>query len=381
MSTAGPTLPDFSRTTRLVARALRVDPVELPSWLRCATEADLDAITRLRQSAIGDQIQWDDARYLRWRYRLGRAGEGRGDLWVLFKGDELLAMIGLEDMTLQVAGKQVAVHRVMDLLVDPRWQESGMGLWINQAITQRFANVIAVGSNTQSAGLVSRAYQALEGRRTHVRPVRFNGYVLRRIRFKPLACVVSAMLNFGVHVASLFTLGLGRQGIHVRHESHLPPDTEALIARAQHPDRIEVVRSLAHWSWRLQSPRGHFDIWVAREPVNHEMVGLMITRRDQFTPGRWCWTVMDLVLCESQRDHALRALLWRVIGEAERHGVEYLSCTLRRHDIEPELQRAGFMPHAGELRALSWMCADPVLRARGEAGADWSFCELHTDGD
>ena len=373
--------PDYGRTTRLVARALRMDPTRLEAALRPAAMADLDAVVRLRRTVIGEQIHWDDPAYLAWRYRLGREGHGRGELWVLCREGELLGIVGSEDFELRVGGASTLAKCLMDLLVDPAWQDIGLGLWLNQAMTQRFPNVMAVGCNPNSSGLVTRAFHPLAGRRTHVRPIRFDRYMVRRVRLKPLAWVMSGALNFTAHVGALVTLGPGRQGIRVHRESMPPEDAEQLFERAQHPDRIEIVRSRAHWQWRLNTPRGHFDVWVARHPKNHALLGMLITRRDTFARNRWCWTVMDLVLDESRRDETLRALLWRVIGEAERQEVEYLSFTLRRQDIEPELQRAGFVSHESEYKTLSWVCADPVLRSRGEAGADWSLCELHTDGD
>jgi hypothetical protein len=382
MTTAGPpALPDYGRITRLVARALKMDATELEAALRPAIMADLDALVRMRHEVIGEQISWDDTRYLAWRYHLGREGEGRGELWVLARGDELLAMVGSEDMTLRVGGASTNVRCLMDLLVHPTWQEAGLGLWLNQAMVQRHPNVLTVGCNPHSAGLVARAFHPLPGRRVHVRPVRFDGYMVRRIPFKPLAWLASGALNRAARLSALVALGAGRQGIRVQRHDMPPEDAEKLFAQAQHPDRIEVERSLAHWRWRLGTPRGRFDVWTARDPKDDGLLGLLITRHDEFAPGRRCWSVMDLVLSEARRDEAMRALLWRTLAEAERQHVEYLTFAVRRQDIEPELQRAGFVVHENPYKTMSWVCSEPVLRARGEAGADWSFCELHTDSD
>lgn len=381
MSAAQPAPPDYAKTTRLVARALKWQPAQLEAALRPATLADLDAVVALRRRVCGQHIRWDDAPYLSWRYRLGREDEGMGELWVLMRDGELLGMVGTEDMVVRVAGVSTVMHCLMDLLVEPAWQDIGMGLWLNQAMAQRHPNVLAVGCNENSSGLVNRAFQPLVGRRTHVRPIRFDRYMVRRIRFRPLAWLASGAMNRAAHLSALVALGPGRQGIRVQKEAQPPMDAEQLFERAQHPDRIEVVRSMAHWRWRLGTPRGHFDVWVARDPLDQALLGMLITRRDEFEPRRWCWTGMDLVLNEERRDEALRALLWRIVAEAERQGVEYLSLTIRRQDVEPELRRAGFVSHDSAFKTMSWVCTEPLVRARGEAGADWSFCDLHTDGD
>lgn len=381
MSAGTPALPDYGKTTRLVARALKLQPAQLEAALRPATLDDLDAVVSLRRRVCGQDIHWDDAPYLRWRYRLGRSGQGMGELWVLVRDGELLAMVGTEDMTVRVAGVSTPVHCLMDLLVNPAWQDIGMGLWLNQAMAQRHPNVLAVGCNENSSGLVNRAFRPLAGRRTHVRPIRFDHYMGRRVPIKPLAWLASGALNRAARINALLTLAPGRQGIRVQREAQTPHDAEQLFAAALHHDRIEVVRSLAHWRWRLGSPRGQFDVWVARDPADHALLGMLVTRRDEFEPGRRCWTGMEMVLSEARRDETLRALLWRVVAQAERQGAEYLSFTLRRQDIEPELRRAGFVAHSNPYKTMSWLCTEPVLRARGEAGADWSFCDLHTDGD
>lgn len=381
MSTTQPALPDYGKTTRLVARALKWQAAQLEEALRPATLDDLDAVVALRRRVCGEQIYWDDAPYLKWRYRLGRPDAGMGDLWVLMRDGQLLGMVGTEDMVVQVAGVSTDMRCLMDLLVDPAWQDIGMGLWLNQAMGQRYPNVLAVGCNENSSGLVNRAFHPLMGRRTHVRPIRFDRYMVRRIPFKPLAWLASGALNKAAHLNALVTLGPGRQGIRVTKEVQPPTDAEQLFVRSTHLDRIEVVRSMAHWRWRLGSPRGQFDVWAARDPADQTLLGMLVTRRDQFEPKRWSWTGMDLVLSEQRRDEALRALLWRVLGEAERQGIEYVSFTIRRQDIESELRRAGFVSHDSAYKTMSWTCAEPVLRARGEAGADWSFCDLHTDGD
>ena len=64
------------RLTRREAERFKLITDLEPVGIR--TLADLDAVVGLRKSVIGDQIQWDDARYLAWRYHLGREGEGSG---------------------------------------------------------------------------------------------------------------------------------------------------------------------------------------------------------------------------------------------------------------------------------------------------------------
>ena len=70
MSPAQPALPDYAKTTRLVARALKCQPAQLEAALRPATLADLDAVVALRRRVCGTQIQWDDALILHTHMRM-----------------------------------------------------------------------------------------------------------------------------------------------------------------------------------------------------------------------------------------------------------------------------------------------------------------------
>ncbi|MFM2400140.1 MAG: hypothetical protein RL341_2297, partial [Pseudomonadota bacterium] len=95
-----PTTPAFASTTKLVARALAISPAHLQAGLRTATGNDLDAILAFRHAYIGDQIVWDDAAYLRWRYHLGNANAGFGDLWLLELAGRIAGIVGTEKLQL-----------------------------------------------------------------------------------------------------------------------------------------------------------------------------------------------------------------------------------------------------------------------------------------
>ena len=93
--------PSLEQTTRLVARALGMAPQQLQANLRIATLPDLPAVLNLRSRILANKLDWDDSAYLTWRYRLGANSGGQGDLWVLERQGQLLAVVGTEDLQAQ----------------------------------------------------------------------------------------------------------------------------------------------------------------------------------------------------------------------------------------------------------------------------------------
>lgn len=374
----GAVIPLLDKTGRLVARALKTSPEALLSSLRPATLADLPQILSLRAQVFGTEITWDDEAYLSWRYGLGRAGQGAGECWVVVLAGELLGLMGTEDITLRWGGITLAGVRVMDTLIRPDLSDVGLGVWLSLVIKSRHALVLAVGANATSKGLVTRVFDVLPNRRILIHPIRFDHFMAKRTSSAAVAWVGARLASSALSVARAWTLGLGHKGIRVSRLPDLPQQLDRLLQAAVNPDLIEVVRSRAHWAWRLSTPRSQFDLWGAW--VKGDLVGLMITRRDAIEDDRLAWTVMDLVTDRRYQTAAAKALLWSVIGAARGQQVEYLIMPSYRRDVEGLLHKAGFVEQPNELKIMAWSCQNDALRAHGEAGADWSFNEIHSDG-
>lgn len=380
MSTAPtrPTLP-LDKTARLVARALRTTPDELAASFRPAALDDLPGILALRAQTVGEDIEWDDEAYLLWRYSFGRTGQGAGDCWVLVHDGELLGMVGTEALSLCLAGGRTDGFRVMDILIRPDLEGKGVGAWLLLMMRHKAPVVLAVGSNASSKRLVTRVFDALPNRRIFIHPIRFDHFMAKRLKLAPLGWLASRLADWGMRAATAWLLWGGRQGLAVRKLNSLPDDgLDALLAASGNPGRVEVQRSRAHLDWRLATPRAQFDLWGAWK--HGELVGLMITRPDPIDEGRQAWMVMDMILNERMQAPVLKALLWRVLRRAHRQGVDYVTVVSYRQDIERQLLKAGFVEQFNEYRIMAWACADDKLRTAVQAGADWSFNEIHSDG-
>jgi hypothetical protein len=358
-----------------------MDGQVLHQSMRLAEPDDLNDILALRREVIGGELHGDDAAYLRWRYPFGRAEFAFGALWVLRREGELLAIIGVEKLALSAGSREWPFYRVMDILIRPEWRDAGLGLWMNQFIGRQYGNLLAVGSNERSAGLVARAFAQLPDRRAFIRPILLNHVLNRHIGLAPLAAGASFFANLALKLHGRLVLWPGRGDIEVRRGDAVPEDVGDLINRATNSKRIEVVRSAHHWTWRMASPQARFDMWEARHPRDQSLRGFMVTRIAEPEPGRIVCTVMDMVLAEAEKSQVVRALLRTALSHAERHHAEFILWIGYRHDIEPDLVRAGFVRRPGDGLAMSWSCKDEFLTSMVSNRPDWTFNELHTDSD
>ena len=368
----------LDKAAKVVARSLGMSQDELIQSFRPATWLDLPQILALRQAVLAHDITWDDAAYLSWRYRLSRPGEGAGECWVLMRGNELIGMIGTEDLTLAVDGVSVDGLRVMDILVPPNMEGKGLGPWLGLTMQSKSVFVLAVGANANSKRMVERTFEARPNRRTFIHPIGFDHFMAKRLKWPPLAKVAATLADWAMVAGRVWLLGHGLNGITTRKLDHLPDDLPLLLMKSTRPDRVEVVRSMASLNWRLRTPRARFDIWGAWH--QGELVGLMVTRPDKQDDGYHSWMIMDVILNEGMKPTVLKALLRRVIGAARAQNAVYLSIVSYRHDLERLLSKVAFVEQTWHYRILAWSCTDDVLRDHVNAGADWSFNEVHSDG-
>jgi hypothetical protein len=377
-----PTLT-IEKTARLVARSLGITPEALAEGLRPSVPADLPAVLALRRQVLADQLTWDDATYLRWRYGFGEDGPALAACWVCERNGELLGVIGIETLEVRAGQLQRPVHAVMDLMVRPDLDGSGLGVWINQAVCQRLGCVLAIGSNPNSKGVVARTFDALPDRRSHTHPLHFDHFMAKRLSPKWLAQGVAALADAAMTLARIGRLWLPAWSTRVTRvtgEDDLGAHVASLLQRALRDDRVEILRSVERLRHRLmRNPRSRVDIWLAWR--GERVTGLLATRRTAIEEGRLALQLMDLVLAPGDERAALRALLARATAHGYRLGADYLTATLYDPPLEGQLQSLFFRRQANEYETLAWHCTDPAFREAVLARKGWSLCDLHTDRD
>lgn len=368
-----PRLPEHEKLGRLVARSLGLDASALQVGLNPALLADLPEVIALRQEHL--RVGWDDNAYLRWRYRLGRASGGFGDLWCLRAKGQLLAIIGVENLNAEHEGQAFAGGQVMDLLVRPETQESGLGIWLNQAMLARHDFTLAVGANQNSAGIVRRMFEPLPSRLTYTHPLDLAPFVRRRwpvLAGLPLAMGVA---NGGLALRRLALRRHRPRGLTMENTTQLDPALN--VPANRDPASVHLRRNSAYLQQRLLgNPRRPLVMRVARREGT--VVGLIAWAMEADDKGRPELHVIDW---HHDTEATLIGLLHEAVREAAARRCSCVRLTLQDSASQRVAARAGFLPSRDdEGRLCGVQSRDPALATR-LSKARWGLTDASDDSD
>lgn len=365
-------IPDFHKTTSLVARALGLSAEQLSASFRPAGERDLPRVSALRQAEF-KRSSADDTAYLAWRYRFGRPDRGAGECWLLERGDEVLAVLGTEDVLLQHAGGEYKVTFLMDILVREDLRGVAIGPWMNMALTQHHECVCAIGSNRNSSGMVMALFQHLRWLRTYTFYLRCDYIVDRHIKAPALRALVA---------------GLGNTALRLWRAAHSRNDRSWRIAEIQRleelgtalrsweppPGEIRRVRDLRFLSWRaFQHPKRKYRILGAWR--DSTLVAYLIVQ-DATVYGQRALRLMDW-LCAPDQEGALSCLISTAVRQAAAGGCSLITSSLLHERTEATLKRLGFSMRSAEAISFAYRCRESHPLSELEP----SWCVTPLDGD
>jgi hypothetical protein len=375
-----PSPPSFHSTTKLVARALGITPAQLRAGLRPACLADLPAVLSLRNLEFGASIAWDDGAYLSWRYRLGRQNLGLGDLWIVVNGaGSLLGMIGTEDMVCSQSGQRWVGVRAMDILVNPEAKNTGLGIWLNQALFDRYDFVLAVGSNPNSIGMLRRLYQTLLPGLLYHRYVDFHRYAKWRLGNEVAAWLAARIVNFTMrNWRRLWQIAIGGR-LSIKPVYHFDDAIGVLLANGQvGPLDIVIEHTPAYLNRRLfENPRARYEVWgVYQQGTWLGYIAYRIAHRGD--GEKWLY-IVDLHVDFRQRTRTLGALLCFTTRQAELQLCSFIGISLQGGICDDAFRAHGFLGPKGE-QTVTVHAEDPSL-LRALSLGKWSLTDLSFDGD
>jgi hypothetical protein len=373
--------PSFESTTKLVARALGIGPEDLLAGFRAATTADLDEIVAFRRAHIGEQIIWDDATYLSWRYHLGDPQRGLGKLWMLTIKHRLVGIVGTEILQLQGPARTHGAVRTMDILIDPSATNSGLGVWLNQALFDAAQINLAVGANSNSIGTVSRLYHKVKPRQDYVHVLDFRSFPMGKFRVRAAA---SLLRLFGNPIMTLWRMliGIASRSVDVRPISVFSPEpVDAMVRGATCKDSVDLIRSADFLNRRIvENPRVRYTAVGAY--AGPHLIGYAAWRLVTDSQGG-CWMyVLDILPpTQKRRRRVTCALLAAVLRQSKTLGCSHVNVTTQRSDWRMTLIACGFFRRkTNEFRLAAIRCADADTLAKLQ-NADWKMTELCSDQD
>ena len=86
-----------------------------------------------------------------------------------------------------VGNETVDALSLMDIMVQPELDGSGLGIWLNMAVFEQHPVVIEIGANPNSLGLINRLFHRLPDRKVYVAPLSFSRFLANRLHISPVA--------------------------------------------------------------------------------------------------------------------------------------------------------------------------------------------------
>jgi hypothetical protein len=372
--------PSFAKTTTLVSRALGLRPQELHDGFRPATMADLPGVLDLRRRVIEDSLHWDDSRYMQWRYDFQGRADGHGSCLVVAHEGRVLGMIGAERISLACGTDTLDALSLMDIMVQPELDGSGLGIWLNMAVFERHPVVIEIGANPNSLGLINRLFHRLPDRRVYVSPLSFSRFLANRLRIEPLAEAVALPANAAAMLWRQVSSRPRPRRWYYHDITRFDAQVERLFACRWAPEEVTVVRNSRYLNWRLfQNPRASYKIFGAWE--NGELMGYVAYQSSLRADGLRTVGLVDWLVHQRYGLDGFKALVRQLLDRAWKEHADIVTVTPLHARSERSLLSLGFLGQSSEYNTVGVRCADPALQARLYDGAAWFLTEAHTDRD
>ena len=370
-------LADHVALTRIVARNIGISPQQLGAGLVSAGTGDFDDVLSFRREHLHASSRWDDAAYLRWRYRFGDVAAGFGDMWVLRRGGETLGILGLENLRCVLDGSTLDGVRGMDLLVRRDLIDTGLGSWLNQCMLERFPFALAMGANVNSLGIVRRMFRPLPSRRTFTHPIDARPFAARRWpRWRTVIAAASPLANGALALRTAWRMRGALAGLHVEPVARFT-DAMLPVPIDADPAMARVSRPAAHLNRRLlDNPRRSCQ---ARTALRGRLpVGYVAWAFGADSGGH---TEMHIVDWQFEAPPVFRALLRAAVAEAASQGCSCVRAVLQDPEEQLIAEAAGFVSARDDDGRVTGVQAKDIALAQRLVRARWALTDITDDAD
>lgn len=373
--------PSFAKVTTLVARALDMTPDELRASFQPARLCHLPSITELRRQVIGSHPAPDDARYLQWRYDFEGRPDSQGCLMVVARGDKVLGMIGAENVRLAQGSDTLDALSLMDIMVDPQLDGSGLGVWLNLAIFAENPVVFEIGANPNSIGLITRLFHRLPNRKQYVTPLTMRRYLEKRLRSGIAALLLATPADVALKLWRVATFRRIPPSWSLRDLTYFDASVERLFARRWASAEITFERTSRYLNWRLfENPKGKYAVLGAFEA--DEMVAYIAYQIDRGTGDMKVVRLVDWLVDERYGFAGFSLLAQEIIKRGLSERADLISVSPLHTRIERSLWRLGFVTlPSNEFATVGVRCVEPIPWPALLDGSAWCLTDANTDFD
>lgn len=375
---------ELSKVEALVARFVAPEATTLDHYFHPAGDEHLPEIIAMRQAMVKRSPEEDES-YLRWRYDFSRADHGdplaANHLWVFCKDEEVLGFVGVEAATLSIHGRDAHAIKVMDLMVKPEVDRRGLGVWMNLKLQSFGLPVIALGSNRNSLGIMSKLFYRLPNQQVYKGILNGSHYFSSRIQNVVVASIFSSLYNLGVPLLlGSRRIQAGGRGIILRNLPRFDASHDAELAQMQSKG-IQFRRTARYLNWRLfDIPTDKIDVLGLWE--GQRLVGYIALALRPSGPERGCMSAFLLdwaALPDKSYQQALRAALLDCQKRLRREGFDSISAFGSSSEQNTMLRRACLYRRKDDSKTVSIFVNDPFSFHALCQSSEWSLTGADTD--
>lgn len=343
----------------LVARFLGIEPDLMEQHFYPATDSHFKQIIDIRQEMISRPPSEDET-YLRWRYNFSSnmpgAAVNENRIWIFTKNDVILGFVGVEASTLTVDGKDIPAIKVMDLIVKPEVDRKGLGVWMNLKLQTMGFPIIALGSNENSLGIVSKLFHRMPNQRVYKNILNSAHYFSRKLNNAFLAGTLSTIYDASFPLLlQTRVLSSGPRTELRQIERFFPYHNAALAAMQLHEQGVQFKRDCDFLNWRFfENPRDNVEVvglWRNDQLIGY--LALAFRPRDKHNPARQAFILDWGVAPGKGLQRSLAAVLIECQRKLRKEGFESISAFSYDQKSDKILRRAGLHLRSDDTKTVS----------------------------
>jgi hypothetical protein len=363
----------FDLLSRYISQALGLSEEACAEAYCPATPSQLPQILALRRSVNGDDIWWDDERFVQWRYFSRLTGGTGVPYWVFTKDGEVLGACGLEPVTLVIDAQPVPAVRTLDIMVRPDLDGLGLGVFMNLMLFKHFPITLVTGSNEKSHQLLKRMFHHTVDLRFWKAAIRARAIMHEKVNLGPLSSVVAPPVDLVLEFLRARRRLAPPDGITIKPIASFDSRVVELSRRCELSGRLVVRRSDEYLNWRFaQNPRCRHHIFGAFR--GEDLEGYVVARLNLARPNpRRQAEIVDWLAMPVTHpsDSVLPALIQAATEQMIRDGAGIVSCAGVSDDLAPAMSATGFRFRPAERLPFFVRAADPEVHRRLTSGCGW----------
>lgn len=334
----------FKRLSKVLARSFSINEDALQSCFRVADIEEISKISTLRRHVFGNDIRHNDELYLKWRYFDSESYTST--LWVFEFDNNIIAALGTEPVELWLNGETIKALRNMDAIVDPQYNNRGLGAWMTLAMQSTNDCILVTGGNKNSASMLGKLFTALSVRKNYKIILHSQYFLRNKINNEFLIKILSPFVDgFLAFILNMKLVSIKQAN---NWEMKRYDDVSSLLPHIKERSgllgKVKVFRSEPHLKWRYsENPVSEFQVLALFDERN--CLGYIIYTCPDTDDGRAMQAfIMDWdVFKESIKSQILAVMFKAVIKELKNSGIDEINVELNDNDSINTMRETGFI--------------------------------------